>query len=146
MSTFSENLTVSIGDGVTPTEGFNAMELIEVPEFFTGSKATYPNRTTGSTGKTKSYGIGLEEGDELDLIVEHDFEDAAQDRLRAVYDADGQVNIQFEFTDGTITQTSTAAFLVTSYPITPTGPNSDGETVRQTFNVKRITDWTHVEA
>jgi hypothetical protein len=144
MAVFSEGFTCKVGDGAG-TEAFNALALLEVPEIFSGSKSTFSRRTTADTGNTKIYGIGLEDGDEMTLTTERDFADASQDLLRVAYAAGEAINLQFLFADGTVVETSTAAFLVTSTPVTGTDPNGDGENVRQMFNVKRNSDWVTAE-
>jgi len=148
MPEFSFGFTCKVGDGASP-EAFTALLLFQVPEPFSGAKATYPDRNTGSTGNTKQYATGLEEGDELALVTRRNLDDTAQDALRTAYNAGGagsNINLQFIFADGTTTETNTAPFLVTSMPITPSDPNGDGDPVLQTFNVKRNGDWTTAEA
>jgi len=144
MATYSDGMTVSCGDGASP-EVFSALALIEVPEVLAGVKALYPNRTTGTSGNVKQYGVGREEGEEMALVTERDLADTAQDLLRTAYNAGTALNIRFVFADGTTTETNTASFLVTGMPVQPTDPNGDGETVRQTFNVKRNGAWTTAE-
>jgi len=136
MAVFSEGFTLKVGDGASP-EVFTALPLLEVPEVFSGAKATFARRTTEDTGGTKVYGIGLEEGDEMALVCERDFGNGQQDRLRTQYAAGSAVNLQFIFTDDSVTETNEASFIITSEPVTGTDPNGDGENVRQTWNVKR---------
>lgn len=145
MPVFSEGLTCNIGDSASP-EVFTELALLEVPEPFSGARATFPRRTTADTQNTKKYGIGFEEGDELALVVERDFTDVAQDALRVALAAGAEISIQFVITDGSVTETSTALFLVTMAPVSPTDPNGDGDNQRQTFNVKRNGDYTTVES
>jgi hypothetical protein len=140
MSEHSEGFTVKVGDGAG-TEVFTGIALLEVPEVFSGSIATFARRTTASTGKTKKYGLGLEDGEEMALTTERDFEDAAQNLLRAAHTARAEINLQFIFTDGSTTEIDTAPFLITSNPVTPSDPNGDGESVKQMWNVKRNGDW-----
>lgn len=146
MAVFSEGFTFNVGDSGDPTEVFTEVALLEVPEIYSGAKATFARRTTADTGNTKVYGIGLEDGDDIALVCERDFTDAGQDLLRTAYTAGAAINLQFVFADGTVTETNTAAFLVTSMPVMGTDPNGDGENVKQTFNVKRNGDWTTAEA
>jgi hypothetical protein len=141
MSVFSEGFGCFIGDGEDPEVFTAELALLEVPEMFTGSIATFARRTTASTGTTKQYGLGLEEGDEMALVAEKDFDDAAQELLRTAYAAKLPINIKFSFSDGTTTETNTAPFLITSQPVAPTDPNGDGESVKQTWNIKRNADW-----
>lgn len=148
MGVFGSGFTFKVGNGSSP-ESFTALALLTVPEVMSGAKATFPRRTTADTGNTKKYGIGFEEGDEMALECERDFANAQQDRLRTVYASGAEVNLQFIFSDNDspgVTETISAAFLVTSTPITGTDPNGDGENVKQTFNVKRNGDWTIAEA
>ena len=145
MPVWADGFSVKVGDGASP-EVFAALDLIEVPELMANGKSTFPRRTTGDTDNTKRYGVGREDGDELALVTERDFEDAAQDLLRTAYGAGAELNLQFIFNDGTVTETMSAAFLVLSTPITPSDPGGDGDNVRQTFNVKRNADWSIAEA
>lgn len=149
MAEHAEGFTFKVGDGASP-ETFTAMALLEVPEVFSGARGTFPTRTTESTGNTKEYALGLEEGDEYSLVCHRDFANAQQDRLRAAHvastDAATRVNLQFIFTDGSVTETNAAEFLVTSMPVATADPNGDGEFTKQTFNVKRVSDWTTSEA
>lgn len=144
MAVHSEGVNVFVGDGQSP-EGFtDELALIEVPEFFGASVSTYSNRTTADTGKTKKYGLGLEDGEELGLVCEHDFDNTAQGKLRTAHKARDEISIAIKVTDGTTTEFVKAPFLVTSTPITRADPNGDGETDKQTFNVKRNGDWVDV--
>lgn len=145
MGVHAEGFTFNVGDGEDP-EVFTEMPLLEIPEVFSGEKSTFSRRTTADTGNTKKYGIGLEEGDEYALVCERDFANAQQDDLRTAYNTNVEINLQFVFTDGTVTETNTAPFLVKSMPVTTADPNGDGENTKQTFNVKRNGDWVTVEA
>jgi hypothetical protein len=140
MSTFSEGLTIEVGDSASP-EQFHELAVLEVPEFFGGTKATYANRTTKSRNKTKTYGLGFTDGEEIALMCEKDFEDTAQDLLRVAFRDETPVNLRITFTDGTNNEVNTAPFLITSQPTTPTDPNGDGESVKQVWNLKRNDDW-----
>lgn len=142
MATHSESLTVEIGDGAA-TEVFAELGLIEVPEFFGSTPATYPNRTTKDKGtKVKKVGLGLEDGEELGLVYQHDFDDAAQANLRAKKGSNEGVNIKITLSDGTTTETYTANFLVLNTVYMPADPNGDGEPDRETANIRRNSDWT----
>jgi hypothetical protein len=141
MSDHSEGLKVEVGDGAEP-EVFNELGLMEVPEFFGSSPATYPNRTTKDAGtKLKKVGMGLEEGEEIALVYHHDFDDLAQDSLRAAKGSNAGVNIKVTITDGTTTEVYTANFLVLSTPYQRADPNGDGDPDRETANVRRNSDW-----
>ena len=140
MAVHSEGFTFKVGDSAGP-DVYAELALLEVPEIFAGGKSTFARRTTADTGNTKIYGVGLEDGDDIALVCERDFTSTTQDLLRTAYAAGAVISCQFIFTDGTVVETSTAGFLVTSMPVTGTDPNGDGENVRQTFNVKRNSDW-----
>jgi len=144
MAVHSAGFTFKVGDSASP-EIFTAMPLLEVPEVFSGAKATFARRTTADTGNTKVYGIGLEDGDDMALVCVRDFSNAQQDALRTAYTAGVAINLQCLFTDTTVVETNTAAFLITSMPVTGTDPNGDGDNVKQTFNCKRNSDWTTAE-
>jgi len=144
MAVFSEGFTFKVGDSAGP-DVYAEMALLEVPEIFSAGKSTFARRTTADTGNTKVYGLGLEDGEEISVVCERDFTSTTQDLLRTAYADAAQINCQFIFTDGTIVETNTAGFLVTSTPVTGTDPNGDGENVRQTFNLKRNSDWVTAE-
>jgi|TARA_Y100000310_G_scaffold344099_2_gene455129 hypothetical protein len=144
MTVFADGFTFKTGDGASP-EVFTAMELLEIPEFMASGKATFPRRTTGDTDNTPRFGMGRDIPDELALVAELEYADAQQDRLRTVYGSGADVQLQFIMADGTVTVTYQAAFKVLSTPITATDPNGDGENNKQTFNVKRNSDWTETE-
>jgi hypothetical protein len=123
--------------------------LLEVPEILGSELATFPRRNTESTGNTKEYGLGLEEGEEMPLVCERDFTNAQQDALRTARANKTPINLQFVITDGgspEVTETSTASFLVISHPVSTADPNGDGENTKQTFNVKRNSDWVTAES
>lgn len=136
-----EGLTVNVGDGAS-TEVFTELGLYEVPEFFSASPALIPAKTTKDKGsKTKKNTFGSVDGEEVALTYEHDFEDVAQDNLRAKeHDPDG-VTIQVIISDGTTTETHTANFLVMSCAYMAGDPNGDGEPDKETTTVKRNSDW-----
>lgn len=140
MSTHSEGFHILIGNNDDP-QVFTELAVLEPPEMFTAQIATYARRTTKDTGKTKVYGLGLEDGEELALMAERDFEDPAQTLLRSAFAARLPIDVRFTFTDGTTTEEDTASFLITSAPVTPTDPNGDGDAVKQTWNIKRNSDW-----
>lgn len=139
MAEFVEGLTFKVGDGAG-TEVFTEMALFEVPELLAAEKALLPNRTTADAGNTKKYRLGFEDGETLAIKVKMDFENAEQDILRAAKTSGDEVNCQIIISDGTVTETYTAPYLVTSAPITDADPNGDGEVTFQTFNIKRNAD------
>jgi hypothetical protein len=139
MSEFALGYTFKVGDGEDP-EVFTAMDLMEVPELDGSEAAQIPDRTTADTGNTKKYRLGFEDGETIALKVKKDYSDAAQDLLRAARTAKTPINCQHVMTDGTVTETYEAPYLVVSAPTAPTDPNGDGDVVMQTFNLKRNDD------
>lgn len=144
MPVFADGFTFKVGDGASP-EVFTGMDLIETPEIHSPGKSTFNRRTTGDTDNTGRIGVGREQGDEVALVCELDYANAQQDQLRTAYGSGADVQLQFIFADGTVVVTYQAAFKVLSKPITPNDPNGDGENNRQTFNVKRNSDWAETE-
>jgi hypothetical protein len=141
MGTHTEGLTVKIGDGAE-TEVFTELGLYEVPELFSASPALIPAKTTADKGsKTKKNKFGTTDGDEYAFTYQHDYENAAQDLLRAALHDDDGVNIQVIISDGTTTETHTANFLVMSTAYVPGDPNGDGDPDKEVATVKRNSDW-----
>ncbi|MEX1669146.1 hypothetical protein AB4876_09495 [Zhongshania guokunii] len=136
---FAQGYTFKVGDGEEP-EVFTAMALMEVPDLDGSEAAQIADRTTADTGNTKKYRLGFEDGETIALKVKKDYEDAAQDLLRAAHRAKTPINCQHVLTDGTVTETYEAPYLVVSAPTTVTDPNGDGDLNMQTFNIKRNDD------
>tara|TARA_R110001583_G_scaffold135046_2_gene286806 strand:- start:251 stop:688 length:438 start_codon:yes stop_codon:yes gene_type:complete len=145
MSEFTLGYTFKVGDG-EETEVFTALALLEVPDLDGSEAAQIADRTTADTGNTKKYRLGFEDGETLAIKVKKDYTDAAQDLLRAAHRARTAINCQHVLTDGTVTETYEAPYLVVSAPTTPTDPNGDGDVVMQTFNIKRNDDHDITEA
>lgn len=145
MSEFAQGYTFKVGDGADP-EVFAELALIEVPELDGSEAAQIPDRTTSDGGNTKKYRLGFEDGETIAVKVKKDYENAVQDLLRAAHRSRAPINCQHVLTDGAVTETYQAPYLVVSAPSTPTDPNGDGELVMQTFNLKRNDDHQVTEA
>lgn len=145
MGQFAGGITFKVGDGAS-TEVFTGLAVKVIPEIAVAEAILHPNRTTESTGSTKTYRVSdVKDGESYALGCEVDLANAQQDALRAAFSAGTEVNCQWVITDGSVTVTRQAAYLVTSIPETFTDPNGDGEVNMQTFNIKRNGDETVTE-
>ena len=134
---FAGGITFKVGDGAG-SEVFTGLPVKTVPEVGTSEAILHPNRTTESTGNTKTYRASdIEDGETYALGCELDYANAEQDILRAARISGAEVNCQWVITDGSVTITRQAPYLVVACPITRTDPNGDGELNMQTFTVKR---------
>lgn len=145
MSEFGQGYSFLVGDGES-SEAFTELALMEVPDLDGSEAAQIADRTTADTGNTKKYRLGFEDGETIALKVKKDYDNVAQDLLRAAHRARTEINCRHVLTDGTVTETYEAPYLVVSAPTTPTDPNGDGDLVMQTFNLKRNDDHTVTES
>jgi hypothetical protein len=127
---YFSGVTLSLGDGATPTEGFDALE--EVTEISgLGETTELIEVTHFASGGSKEYIAGLADGKEFSVTCNHVIDAAGQVFAKSNKGETG--NIQIECDNGTATETYDFAAVYMGWELAPS--NSDKNAITFTFKI-----------